>query len=321
MLQRYEELELRVALSRKCDYREACKELAVILRGAYNKVPKNLQALMFQDTLAAFRLLHETYSSKDIAAANLLLQAAEASMPKQKKALAVTEYKHAAVALRRRSKIRQEEAGSTQLTSDALIHIFGFLDVRSLVVAGLVCRFWNLAARDNTLWQAQYSLHFGDPPHIHTIGEHSGNNALDAKGRRQNQRPGRFESREHIDWYEAFREAYKGHPSGVFMSSRAYCRTCKSAIWLNSTRGMNLEGSSVIGNHQHQLKPMLPYQVLHFLLRDSMTSSSSSSSDSDSEGVLIVEQKLSKLWAYPRLVCKSVGGGISRRSRPRKNLS
>lgn len=99
MLQRYEQLELRIALSRKCNYAEACKELAVILRGGYNKVPKNLQALLFQDTLAAFRLLSEVGSSQGILAANPLLQAAEASLPKQKKALADTEFKHVAVAL------------------------------------------------------------------------------------------------------------------------------------------------------------------------------------------------------------------------------
>jgi hypothetical protein len=50
-------------------------------------------------------------SSQGISAANLLLQAVEASLPKQKKALAVTEFKHAAVALRRHSKIRQGETG------------------------------------------------------------------------------------------------------------------------------------------------------------------------------------------------------------------
>ncbi|KAH9309595.1 hypothetical protein KI387_037506 [Taxus chinensis] len=139
MLHRYEELELRVALARRWDYVEACKELAVILRGAYSKLSKNLQALIFQDTLAAFRLLPEAETSQRILAANLLLQAAEASLPKQKKALAITEFKHAAVALRRRSKFRSQETEPLQLTSDVLIYIFDLLDVRSLVSAGLVC--------------------------------------------------------------------------------------------------------------------------------------------------------------------------------------
>lgn len=72
-------------------------------------MPNNLQALLFQDTLAAFHLLSEAGSSQEISFANLLLQAVEASLPKQKKALGVTEFKHAAVALRRHSKIQQGE--------------------------------------------------------------------------------------------------------------------------------------------------------------------------------------------------------------------
>lgn len=306
MLQRYEQLELRIALSRKCNYAEACKELAVILRGAYSKVPKNLQALLFQDTLASFRLLSEVGSSQGISAANLLLQAVEASLPKQKKALAVTEFKHAAVALRRHSKIRQGETESVQLSDDILIHIFGFLDVRSLVAAGLVCRSWNLAGKENTLWKAQYSLHFGDDLPNNALVKQCMNNALDNERGIWHQRLQKPELRVHTDWHEAFKKRYRGHPSRVVMSDRAYCKTCKSPIWLNN-KSVDLDGSTIKKNHQHMLKPMLPGQVLHFLLGDSMASSSSSSSDSDSdsEGVLIVEQRFSKLWAYPKLIQKS----------------
>lgn len=308
MLQRYEQLEIRIALSRKCNYVEACKELAVILRGAYGKVPKNLQALLFQDTLAAFRLLSEVGSSQGISAANLLLQAVEASLPKQKKALAVTEFKHAAVALRRHSKIRQGERESVQLPDDIVIHIFDFLDVRSLVAAGLVCRSWNVSARHDTLWKAQYSLHFGDDLPSNAHGRQCTNSALNDEGVIWHQRLQGPEQRVHTDWYEAFKKRYRGHPSQVVMSDRAYCKTCRSPIWLNN-KGVNVDGSTSKHNHQNMLKPMLPGQVLHFLLGDSMASSSSSSSDSDSdsEGVLIVEHRFSKLWAYPRLIQKSFG--------------
>lgn len=306
MLQRYEQLELRIALSRKCNYAEACKELAVILRGGYSKVPKNLQALLFQDTLAAFRLLSEVGSSQGISAANLLLQAAEASLPKQKKALAVTEFKHAAVALRRHSKVRQGETELVQLADDILIHIFGFLDVRSLVAAGLVCRSWNLSAKENTLWKAHYSLHFGDDLPNNARGKWCTNNAVDDEGGIWHQSLQKAELNVHIDWHEAFKKRYRGHPSRVVMSDRAYCKTCKSPVWL-SNKGVDMDGNTIKQNHRHMLKPMLPGQVLHFLLGDSMASSSSSSSDSDSDsdGVLIVEQRFSKLWAYPRLIQKS----------------
>ena len=46
-----------------------------------------------------------------VSAANLLLQSAEAAFPKQKRGLAVTEFKHAKVAHKRRCKSGQEEEG------------------------------------------------------------------------------------------------------------------------------------------------------------------------------------------------------------------
>ena len=44
-------------------------------------------------------------------AAHLLYQSAEAALPKQKRNLAITEFKHAMVAHKRRQKARQEERG------------------------------------------------------------------------------------------------------------------------------------------------------------------------------------------------------------------
>ena len=46
-----------------------------------------------------------------VLAAHLLLQSAEAALPKQKKNLAVAEYKNAMIAHKRRTKARQEEKG------------------------------------------------------------------------------------------------------------------------------------------------------------------------------------------------------------------
>lgn len=56
-LERYQKLGLSESLPRIHRYPLACKELSFILRGAYAKFPKNLQALIFQDTFTAFRLL------------------------------------------------------------------------------------------------------------------------------------------------------------------------------------------------------------------------------------------------------------------------
>lgn len=43
-----------------------------------------------------------------ISSANILLQAAEVMLPKQKKALAVSEFKHAVVAHKRRSRAHED---------------------------------------------------------------------------------------------------------------------------------------------------------------------------------------------------------------------
>lgn len=47
-----------------------------------------------------------------VSAAHLLLQSVEAALPKQKRNLAVTEFKQAMVAHKRRCKAHQEEKGS-----------------------------------------------------------------------------------------------------------------------------------------------------------------------------------------------------------------
>lgn len=47
-----------------------------------------------------------------VSAVHLLHQSAEAALPKQKRNMAVTEFKHAMVAHKRRHKARQEEDGT-----------------------------------------------------------------------------------------------------------------------------------------------------------------------------------------------------------------
>lgn len=47
-----------------------------------------------------------------LSSANVLLQAAEVALPKQKKALAVSEFKHAAVAHKRRSRAHHDGGNS-----------------------------------------------------------------------------------------------------------------------------------------------------------------------------------------------------------------
>lgn len=47
--------------------------------------------------------------------ANMLLRSAESVLPKQKKVLSVTEYRHAMVACKRRGKVQQDEEGKSLL--------------------------------------------------------------------------------------------------------------------------------------------------------------------------------------------------------------
>lgn len=56
-LERYQRLALKESLRSIHRYPLVCKELSLILRGAYSKLPKNLRALILQDTLTAFRFL------------------------------------------------------------------------------------------------------------------------------------------------------------------------------------------------------------------------------------------------------------------------
>ncbi|XP_031249086.1 F-box protein At5g52880 [Pistacia vera] len=207
-LEKYPKLGLEEALSRIYRYPKACKELSFLLREAYNKLPKNTQSLIFQDTLTAFRVLPQMQTSSAVSAAHFLLQSAEASLPKQKKNLAVTEFKHAKVAHKRRSKACQDEKGTVQLPQDVLILIFSFLDMPSLVSVGLVSWSWNLAASDNHLWQSQYTLFFG--------------NFINCSKTKVQQSSKVVEDKKHalllddvasencVDWREVFKRAYIG---------------------------------------------------------------------------------------------------------------
>ncbi|ERN04604.1 hypothetical protein AMTR_s00075p00154970 [Amborella trichopoda] len=298
MLERYQKLELRKALSRRYDYPSACKELAFILRGLYTNAPKNLQALMFQDTLLAFQLLPEVQTSWGTSAANLLLQAAEATLPKQKRAMAVSEFKHAIVSYKRHCKTRQDKHDATQLPQDVLIHIFSFLDGRSLVSAGLVCWLWNSAASDNKLWRSQYTRLFNDIE-LYCAEEGKRQDPNSEKPTNTFKEEKNVDSSANISWKEAFRSKYVGKSSRSFASNRGYCCNCRSVIWLNDMKCSNLHGISKDGDAQWKVKPISPSEVVQFLLGDTHSGTSSSDSDSDSDEALLVQQMLPKLWAYP----------------------
>ncbi|KAM3729929.1 hypothetical protein ACB098_12G048200 [Castanea mollissima] len=283
-LGRYEELGMKESLHKMYQYPIACKELSFILRLAYNQLPKVLQSLIFQDTLTAFRLLPQMQTCTAASAAHLLYQSAEAALPKQKRNLAITEFKHAMVAHKRRQKACQEERGSAQLPLDVLVHIFSFLDVQSVVSVGLVCWSWNIAASDNHLWQLQYASVFGDSENCLNIKKHQSGRPVEDEEYRHLQEA--MTTRTSIDWRGAFIRAYIGNASKNLTSSRGYCVYCGTIVWLN-----NMKCSD---GHQ-EITPYSPHQVAKYILNDSSNFRCSSDSDSDSdEGSGFI------LWAYPR---------------------
>ncbi|KAG5558705.1 hypothetical protein RHGRI_008610 [Rhododendron griersonianum] len=337
-LERYEKLGIGESLPRVYQYPIACQELSSILRGAYSQLPKNLQSLVFQHTLTAFRLLPhwigETAPNKSselsafeksqhlviiylgslyidkeiicpnwidgefdarmqtqkaISAANLLTQSAEAVLPKQRRVLAATEFRHAKIAHKRRCKDRQE--GSTHLPQDVLVHIFGFLDLQSLLCAASVCWLWNSAASDNYLWHLQHVSYFGDS-----------SNCL--KGRAL-QRCEMLENDEHmrlqeevttetsIDWREAFIKAYKGNSFKTHTSYRGFCGRCHTVVWLSKMKCYNQQCR--LNSKKQQITPISTEQIVEYILDGAVCEVSSSESDTDSD-----EETTSKLWAFPR---------------------
>lgn len=287
-IERYRKLGFAESLPIIYKYPVACEELSFILRSAYAKVPKNLQALIFQDMLAAFRLFSEMQTSSAKAAAYLLLRSAETALPKQKRNLAITEFKHAKVAQKRCCKSRQEEIGNKQLPQDVLVHIFSFLDLRSLVSAGPVCWSWNLAAGDNHLWRLQYDIFFASYPNCSRL-------KVSPDGRLSEENTVLREdniTRAGVDWREEFKRAYIGSSSKRLRCERGYCGQCNAVVWVNSLK---------CPSRHCRVKPIEPCEVVKYILDDSVSAEMSSSSDSDSESD---EGSISRLWVYPRHISR-----------------
>ncbi|KAG8652973.1 hypothetical protein MANES_06G154300v8 [Manihot esculenta] len=204
--ERYQKLAFKEALSRIHHYPVACKDLSFILREAYQKLPKNLQSVVYQDTLTAIRLLPEIQTCSAVSAAHLLLRSAEAVLPKQRKILAVTEFKHSKVAHKRRSKAHQEEEtpAATELPQDVLLHIFSFLDIQSLVSVSLVSWSWNFAAHNNQLWHSLYAIFFGSKCDTMLQNGRQGENKEFTLLQEH------ADARTSIDWREAFKRKYMG---------------------------------------------------------------------------------------------------------------
>ncbi|CAN4085836.1 unnamed protein product [Withania somnifera] len=284
IVERYGELGLKESLNQLYRYPLACDELSLIIRNAYSKAPKYLQSLIFQDSLAAFRLLPEMQTQAAISAAHSLLHSMEAALPKQKKALAASEFKQAMVTHRRRRKVQPMLEGMCQLPQDVLVHIFGFLDLKSLVTASLVCRSWSVAASDHHLWQ---SIHFS------FLGKSNDNPnfiRLTYGVERISFTPGNTTAT-NVDWKDALRRAYRGI-SRKITSQRGFCKQCDSIVWLRNFNCSNECYGKF--SDEHQIMSVSLEQIVEYVIDGSMPSLDSDSDSDDS-----VDGSPFKLWAYP----------------------
>lgn len=291
MVERYEKLGLKESLNQPFRYPIACEELSILLRNAYSKLPKNLQSLLFQDSLNAFRLLPQMQTQAAISAAHGLLQSMEAALPKQKKTLAASEFKQAMVTHRRRRKVQPMLEGRSQLPQDVLVHVFGYLDLKSLVTASLVCRSWCVAANDNHLWQSIHISFFGnssDNPNIIR---------LTYGVERISFTPGNTNAA-NVDWKDAFKRAYRGISRKV-TSQRGFCKQCNSIVWLSNCKCSNECYGKI--SDEHQIRPVSLEQIVEYVIEESIPSSDSDSDSDDS-----IDGSLFKLWAYPRRAGDSI---------------
>uniref|UniRef100_A0A803MKV9 F-box domain-containing protein n=1 Tax=Chenopodium quinoa TaxID=63459 RepID=A0A803MKV9_CHEQI len=203
-----------------------------------------------------FKLCTRMQTQSAVSAANLLSQCAEAALPKQKRSIAATEFKQAKVAYKRRAKTQLEEKDPVQLPQDVLVHLFNFLDLPSLVSAGMVCRSWNAAATDNYLWQLHYNCHFGDSQSILKVEGLQG--GVTAEERQHTASNGVFKDANY-DWKDAFRRAYSGLPSWRYKYNRGYCCHCSSIVWLSNLKCPKKH----LG--QQQLRPVSPGQIVTYI--------------------------------------------------------
>ncbi|XP_019177826.1 PREDICTED: F-box protein At5g52880 [Ipomoea nil] len=295
---RYRWLGLRDALNRHYHYSIVCNELSLILRNAYSRLSKNLQSLIFDDILLAFRLLPEMQTQASISAANALVQSVEATLPKQKRCIATKEFKHAIIAHKRRAKANCEEQGPIHLPQDVIAHMFQFLDIQTLLVAALVCRSWSQAASDNHLWQLIYTNFFGTSP-LNSSNDVECSRCTSAQNVQDICREETSTSTS-VDWKNAFKRAYKDMSSKLVLTSqRGYCSYCCSVVWLDNGKCSNEHTSH--GGKNHSVKPLSVEQIVDYITSNTLPGSYSSDSDLEDSDY----ESLFKLWAYPKRIAKS----------------
>uniref|UniRef100_A0A7N0V8V3 F-box domain-containing protein n=1 Tax=Kalanchoe fedtschenkoi TaxID=63787 RepID=A0A7N0V8V3_KALFE len=245
------------SLAIPCRYSLACKDLSFILRHAYNKLPKTLQSQIFQHLILAFRLLPGMERKDAEAAANLLSQSAEAALPKQKKVQAVKHFKTAKVALKKRIKARHKDTGSANLPEDVLVHVFSFLDLRSLLHVAQVCWAWHSAAGDNHLWKQQYDVIFGEAEMCPKLQYKMPSRSIKLSLVKDT-------SIDSVNWRESLKNRLTGI-SSKFKFHRGYCQHCGTIVWLNNLKCDSENVQLGAKRVTHLVKPVKVAEVSSYL--------------------------------------------------------
>ncbi|PWA49485.1 F-box domain, cyclin-like protein [Artemisia annua] len=225
-----------------------------------------------------------------VSAANALIQSVESALPKQKKTQAVTEFKQAMVAHKRGSKARQNEQDLVELPQDVIVHIFSFLDLRSLVSALQVCRSWNAASSDNHLWQLMFTVFYNTSSNFGKTYKLLGGLTEEAKSKLSQ---GNIVCNNSLDWRTSFKKVYDGFSSKKLLtSSRGFCKHCQTIFWVSD---MANGTTSRLRCKYHQINPITTQQIVEYI--DGEYASSESDSDTDSDSY---DEFVPKLWAYPK---------------------
>lgn len=183
-------------------------------------------------------------------------------------------------------------SGLAELPRDVVVHIFGFLDVQSLLSASAVCQSWNAAAGDNCLWKLLRDTYFCNCNNVMENEELRTVRATKNPKHEIHQTDNTTASG--VNYRFSFAAAYKDARHGKLGYHRGYCSSCCSIIWLSRNRCSNETNRKDEVNHQ--IKPISIGQTVEFILDGFASSRSSSDSDSDTEedGIAL------GMWAYPR---------------------
>lgn len=285
-------MQLNEALSRRNDYAEACRELRCILRAVYVYAPISFQALLYEDVEHAFHTLSKKEKRMDdirhLETAKLLLQTVEQIFSSQNCTEVVAKGKTATKTWHRLYNNRNPEPlpEYLHLSGDILLHVFEYLDARSLATASAVCRAWNVIATDGKIWRNWFLYVYGTSnlrEDLMTAAEIREDIIPDSNRPTILKKP----SNNAVGyWRKAFNLCSKGRSPHLSTLNRAYCPTCKEVIWLRDPPWKPAKGLCVTREQvleYHSPRPISVSQVVRFVVSMARVSDSCSRDSDDDD--------------------------------------